>query len=64
MNQQPPQQQVTPKTTTPCTSAAGTTLGSAAQPGSKRTPQSAPTVPVDEDETQDPSAGMEGNVVV
>ena len=64
MDQQPPPQQVTPKAMTPCTSAAGTTLGRAVQPGSERTPQGALTVPVDEDETQDPSAGMEGKVVV
>ena len=55
-------QQATPKAAAP----APVTVGTSATPGSaggqqlNKTPQSAPTVPVDEDETQDPSAGMEG----
>ena len=40
--------------------AADTTSGSTSQLHKEKTPQSAPTVSVDEDETQDPSGGMEG----
>ena len=55
-------QQVTPKAAAPAPNTAGTaaTPGSAGGQQLNKTPQSAPTVPVDEDETQDPSAGMEG----
>ena len=55
-------QQVTPKAAAPAPNTAGTaaTPGSAGGQHLNKTPQSAPTVPVDEDETQDPSAGMEG----
>ena len=50
------QRQPTPKATTP---AGGTTLGSSVTHRG-RTPEAVPTVPVDEEETQDPTAGMEG----
>ena len=54
--------QATPKAAAPAPNTAGTaaTPGSAGGQQLNKTPQSAPTVPVDEDETQDPSAGMEG----
>ena len=54
--------QATPKAATPAPATAGTsaTPGSAGGQQLNKIPQSAPTVPVDEDETQDPSAGMEG----
>ena len=54
------QRQAAPKAATPCRAAADTTLGSTSQLHKEKTPQSAPTVSVDEDETQDPSGGMEG----
>ena len=55
-------QPATPKAATPAPTTAGTsaTPGSAGGQQLNKTPQSAPTVPMDEDETQDPSAGMEG----